>query len=261
MKQINDFNKARLQLEPSFQFHSGVTARIETDTPAKLGLTNEFPIYKSALNRMGAALEAITKSIFTEKMNAADLKRDQIYQATRAIVSAGLYHFEPAKQAAAQEVNIVFDAYKKISTAAQEKETGLIVNLLQDLRSDKYKAHVATLGLDEWLVQLENANKEFNDLVEGRIDENTTKITGGSAALNKEVIAAYEVIVRKVNALAVVNGEADYAAFIDYINARIVYFKSILSHQGAKQPANKPNTPEDPDPLPTPDPDENPDIL
>lgn len=263
MKQINDFNKARLLMEPSFQYFKGIDDRIIADTPAKLGLATEYPPFKSALTRMDQALETISKSVYTEKLNETDVKRDQFFQAIRAIIMAALYHFDPAKKTAGKELKIVVEAYKKISTASQEKETGLIYNFLQDMRSDKYKACVTALELDEWLTQLEAANNEFNELVEGRINESADKVTGGASEPRREVEAAYEVIVRKINALAVVNGETDYAGFIDYVNARIVYFKSILSHQGQKQPANKPNNPnpEDPDPLPTPDPDENPDIL
>jgi Family of unknown function (DUF6261) len=263
MKQINNFNKSKLYMEPSFQFFKGIDGRIIADTPAKLGLTTEYPPFKSALTRMDQALETVAKSSYTEKLNEADMKRDQLFQAIRSIVSAALYHFDATKKVAGKELNVVIEGYKKISTASQEKETGMIYNLLQDLRSDKYKAYVTALELGEWLTQLEAANEVFNELVESRINESIDKVTGGATEPRKEVEAAYEVIVKKVNALAVVNGDTDYAGFIDYVNARIVYFKSILSHQGLKQPGNKPNNPnpEDPDPLPTPDPDENPDIL
>lgn len=265
MKQISTFSKSQLLMEPSFQFFAGIDARIIADTPAKLSITDEYAPFKSALTRMDQALENISKSAYTEKMNASDLKRDQFYQAIRSQVSAGLYHFDKEKQAAAKELNIVMDAYKKIATAAQEKETGMIYNLVQELRSEKYKGHVTTLGLDEWLTQLEAANNEFNDLVEGRINESINKVTGGATVPRKEVEVAYDGIVRKINALAVVNGDKDYADFIDYVNARIVYFKTILSHQGLKQSGNKPNNPdnENPDPLePTPGgDDENPDVL
>ena len=263
MKQISNFSKSQLQMEPAFQYFKGIDDRIIADTPAKLGIITEYPPFKSALTRMDQALETIAKSAYTKKLGDGDLKRDQLFQAIRSMVQAALYHFDASKKAAAKELNVVIEAYKKISTAPQEKETGLIYNFLQELRSDKYKAYATTLELDEWLTQLEAANNEFNKLVEGRINESIDKVTGGATGPRKEVEAAYEAIVTKINALAVVNGETEYAAFIDYVNARIVYFKSILSHQGQKQPTNKPNNPnpEDPDPLPTPDTDENPDIL
>ena len=44
----------------------------------------------------------------------------------------------------------------------------------------------------------------------------------------------------------IVYGDTKYADFIDYVNARIIYFKTILSHQGVKQSSNLPNNPDIP---------------
>lgn len=88
--------------------------------------------------------------------------------------------------------------------------------------------------------------KSSDAMVENRIGENQTKVTGGVTEPRKQTEVAYDAIVLKVNSLAVVYGDSKYADFIDYVNARIAYFKTILSHKGIKQPSNPPNNPDVP---------------
>ena len=44
---------------------------------------------------------------------------------------------------------------------------------------------------------------------------------------------AYRMLVKMVNALAMIEGEADYAAFIDYVNTEIVHYKREVLGQKA----------------------------
>lgn len=245
MKQIINFNKTKLAAEASFQFHLGIQARIQSDTPAKLGITEEVVPYDNGIARMDRALETLSKSAFTDKMVAADEKRDKIIRLMQAQVESPEAYPDADEQEACKRVKVLFDSYRNIAGEAQEKETGMCRNLVQDLRGDAFKADVETLGLDKWVARLDEANEEFDALVESRISENIGKITGGVSEPRKQTEAAYEAIVRKVNALAIVNGEEQYAGFIDYVNARIAYFKTILSHKGIKQPSNPSNNPDE----------------
>ena len=77
---------------------------------------------------------------------------------------------------------------------------------------------------------------------------------------------AYRDLVKMVNAYALVEGDAAYAGFIDYLNAEIVHYKREVLNQKASSST----TPTPTDPIPTepteptePDPDENdgPDII
>lgn len=246
MKQINNFNKTKLAAETAYQFHLGIQTRIKTETAAKLEITEEVIPYDNGITRMDRALECLSKSAFTAKMNAADDKRDKIIRIFQSQVEYPEAYPDAADQEACRRLKIVSDSYANIANAAQEKETGMCRNLIQDLRSDAYKADVTKLDLDKWVERLEAANEEFDAMVENRIGENQTKVTGGIAEPRKQTEAAYDAIVKKVNSLAVVYGDSKYADFIDYVNARIVYFKTILSHQGIKQPSNPPNNPDVP---------------
>lgn len=246
MKQIIDFNKTKLAAETAYQFHLGIQSRIKTETAAKLEITEEVIPYDNGIARMDRALECLSKSAFTAKMNAADDKRDKIIRIFQSQVESPEAYPDAADQESCRRLKILFDSYANIANAAQEKETGMCRNLIQDLRSDAYKADVTKLDLDKWVERLEAANEEFDAMVENRIGENQTKVTGGVTEPRKQTEVAYDAIVLKVNSLAVVYGDSKYADFIDYVNARIAYFKTILSHKGIKQPSNPPNNPDVP---------------
>ena len=246
MKQIVNFSKTRLLAETSYQFHLGIQPRIKSETADKLEITEEAVRYDNGITRMDRALECLSKSVFTSKMNAADDKRDKIIRMLQSQVASPDIYPDIEDQEACRRLNILCKSYKDIVNAAQEKETGMCRNLIQDLRSDAFKADVTKLGLDKWVTRLEEANEEFDAMVEKRISENQTKVTGGVTEPRRQTEVAYEDIVAKVNALARVYGDTKYADFIDYVNARIIYFKTILSHQGVKQSSNLPNNPDIP---------------
>ena len=246
MKQIIDFNKTKLPAETSYQFHLGIQARIKTETAEKLGIKEQVVPYDNGILRMDRALECLSKSAFTAKMNAADEKRDNIIRIVQSQVASPSAYPDVEDQEACKRLKILLDSYANIANAAQEKETGMCRNLIQDLRSDAFKADVTKLDLDKWVTRLEAANEEFDAMVENRITESQTKVTGGVAEPRKQTEAAYDEIVAQINSLVRVYGESAYADFIDYVNARIAYFKTILSHKGIKQPSNPPYNPDIP---------------
>ena len=49
--------------------------------------------------------------------------------------------------------------------------------------------------------------------------------------------ADYRVLVKMVNALALVFGEKDYTAFIDYVNTEVAHYKREVIGQKAKAPS------------------------
>lgn len=56
---------------------------------------------------------------------------------------------------------------------------------------------------------------------------------GALKASRKASDDAYRMLVKMVNALALVEGETDYVPFIDYVNAEIVHYKREVLGQKA----------------------------
>ena len=125
----------------------------------------------------------------------------------------------------------------KINTAGQlDKETGLLVNFITDLE-DKYSAQVAKLGLTEFVTNLKEANERVRMLTLQRTNEKMGVTVGALKAARTASDDAYRALVKMVNALALVFGEKDYTAFIDYVNTEVTHYKREVLGQKASAPS------------------------
>ncbi|MDE5613868.1 MAG: hypothetical protein K2I74_04365, partial [Treponemataceae bacterium] len=127
----------------------------------------------------------------------------------------------------------------KIDVQAQlDKETGLLVNFVQDLEG-KFAEQVKTLSLTAFVEKLKAANEEVRSLTGQRTDERSAKTAGALKAARVASDEAYRMLVQHVNAHALIEGEADYAAFIDYANTEIAHFRQeVLSGKKGKAKAD-----------------------
>ncbi|MDE5614025.1 MAG: hypothetical protein K2I74_05155, partial [Treponemataceae bacterium] len=105
-----------------------------------------------------------------------------------------------------------------------DKETGLLVNFIQDLEG-KFAEQVKALSLTAFVEKLKAANEEVRALTGQRTDERAAKTAGALKEARAVSDEAYKLLVMHVNAHALIEGEAAYAAFIDYANTEIDHFK------------------------------------
>ena len=91
--------------------------------------------------------------------------------------------------------------------------------------SEKCKAQVKTLSLTAFVEKLKAANEEVRELTGQRTDERSAKTAGALKAARTASDEAFKMLTMHVNAHALLEGEAEYAAFIDYANTEIEHFK------------------------------------
>ncbi|MDR0412645.1 MAG: DUF6261 family protein, partial [Dysgonamonadaceae bacterium] len=82
--------------------------------------------------------------------------------------------------------------------------------------------------------ELDAAQKEFQSLFRLRSAEKAARPKEKLRDVRKQVDGVYSAIVKMIMALAMVNGESDYAGFADELNAQIKYFKLHGYHQPKK---------------------------
>jgi hypothetical protein len=128
----------------------------------------------------------------------------------------------------------VFDTYGNVASKPLNEETSAIYNILQELRG-KYAADVATVGIGQWVSELESRNNAFGELVKNRFDETAARTDIVLKEARAKLDEAYKTIAERVNALAVVEGVADYEAFIRTLNA--VVAKYAVKHHRHHRPA------------------------
>ena len=236
MKEIYDINIQRMNNGAHFTFVSNILARAEADTAVKGKASELVSNFKAAVAAEDEALKISQKSLLTDEIAKADSNRDALYAGYKKAVE-GFLAMPIADMAQAAKVLAQHIKDYKINTADQlDKETGLLVNFISDLE-DKYAAQVAKLGLTAFVTNLKEANERVRTLTLQRTNEKIGITVGALKAARTASDDAYRALVKMVNALALVYGEKDYTAFIDYANTEITHYKREVLNQKASAPS------------------------
>ena len=236
MKEINDISLPRMNNGAHFTFVSNILARAEADTAVKGKASELVSNFKTAVNAEDEALKISQKSLLTDEIAKADSDRDALYAGYKKAVE-GFLAMPIADMAQAAKVLAQHIKDYKINTADQlDKETGLLVNFITDLEN-KYSAQVAKLGLTAFVTNMKEANERVKTLTLQRTNEKMGVSVGALKTARTASDNAYRAMVKMVNALALVYGEKDYTAFIDYVNTEITHYKREVLGQKSSAPS------------------------
>ena len=236
MKEIYDINIQRMNNGAHFTFVSNILARAEADTAVKEKASELVSNFKTAVSAEDEALKISQKSLLTDEIAKADSDRDALYAGYKKAVE-GFLAMPIADMAQAAKILSQHIKDYKINTADQlDKETGLLVNFISDLE-DKYAAQVAKLGLTAFVTNLKEANERVRTLTLQRTNEKIGITVGALKTARTASDDAYRALVKMVNALALVFGEKDYTAFIDYVNTEITHYKREVLGQKTSAPS------------------------
>lgn len=244
MAEIKDIDLSRLHQEESFGFHQLVS--IET---AKCNDSKVVPLqadYISALTAFDAALKTGGTNPLSASVSELDTQRDNAYAALAMQVKNARRNLNPDKVAVAREVELILRKYGNPCALPYVEENGVIHNLIQELEDynkpkenerpevvslsdDNPDNRLALIGALDWLEQLKEVNARFLAVFTDRNATQATLVTGASKAARIAADLAYRNIVKRINALAEINGDTNYADLIDNLNFLIDRQKTILS--------------------------------
>lgn len=243
MKEIQDISLPRMNNGAHFTFVSNILARAEADSKVKAKAAELVTALKEAVAAEDEALKISQKSLLTDEIAKADSNRDALYVGYKKAVE-GFQAMPIADMAqAAKELAQHIKDYRISTTDQLDKETGLLVNFIADLET-KFATQVTTLSLTAFVTNLKEANERVRTLTLQRTEDRMALPIGAMKTARATSDEAYRQLVKMVNALALVFGEADYADFIDYVNTEIVHFKREVLNQKAST-TTTPSTPND----------------
>ncbi|MBD5447048.1 MAG: hypothetical protein HDR32_04750 [Treponema sp.] len=238
MREIQSIFLGGMNNAAHFMFVSNMAGRAEKDAAVAEKCKAQVAALRAAVTAEDENLQISAKSLTTDKIAAADRLRDQLYAGYKKAV-AGYAGFPMESLADAAKVLQQHIKDYKIDVQAQlDKETGLLVNFIQDLEG-KFAEQVKALSLTAFVEKLKAANEEVRELTGQRTDERSAKTAGALKAARVASDEAYKMLTMHVNAHALIEGDADYAAFIDYANTEIEHFKQeVLGGSKKKQTAS-----------------------
>ena len=224
MKKIKNYGVTTLHVEELF----GYLKQVETETanlpigederPGGLSVmaatdsvletkVNEFT---TAVDAFDDALKASATNPATATATAADDARDASWRGGNNYLTAMCAHPDAEIAAYAAEAKSLYDKYGDPTKLAQTEESGVLHNLLQDLEA-----------LDS------SKRTALNAAAAERTEADAARQVGIVKETRTAAEAAYRSLVDTVNALAMINGDAEYATFIDHVNAMIERQKAI----------------------------------
>ena len=232
MKEISDIYLGRMNNGAHFTYVSNLLARAEGDRAVSTKAAAQVAALKAAVEQEDADLKLSRKSMLSDEIAAADAKRDDFYVGYKKAVQGFLRLPVGAMANAAKVLSQHIKDYAIDPKMQLDRETGMLKNFIADLEGT-YKQQVEALSLGEFVTCMKEANERVNRLLDQRGNEQVGTTVGALKASRKATDEACRMLVKMVNALALVEGEKDYAAFIDRTNAEIVRYKREVLGQAS----------------------------
>ena len=251
---VASFNPEPLTNGAHFSFMEATIAKVEAHATAPTKLTAELANLKLAFAEEDACLKISRKSLLTEGVSTWDGRRDTFQRAYKTYVKAMRKLPEGELKEYAEQLwqNIV--DYGIDPSAQLDKQTGELTNQLADLEG-KLSEQVEALGLSFLRDKMKEANDKVRELMSERDAEKSVRKSGALKTARLATDDAYEALIEKLNAYALIEGAADYQELIDWMNETIRRYKlealgeSSKKDEEEEKPSEKPGTetPENPD--------------
>ena len=163
---IENFKRSELQGMEHYQYASHVLRMCQEAQVEKL--TAVLKPLEDGLKREDEALNRPLTKEGTHDLEQLDGVRDKAYRALMKAVGLAKLSEDADEVRAAEKVAEVARRYRNVVDSNYDKESGLVKNLVADLKSAECTAAVTKLKLTAAITRLETANTTFGDSYHNR---------------------------------------------------------------------------------------------
>ena len=234
MKQIEPIKLGIMSNGSHFLFITDAVGLATADAKVKTKVTAELTALQTALKAEDDALALSKANLLSKEIKAIDAERDKHYKALRKAITFFLNHPDAELVKAAARLEQLLKDYNINPAMQLDRETGLLLNLISDLET-KSAADVTALALTPVVQAMKQANDKLREVTRARANDRAVQIVGQLRQAQHASDEAYHTLVQKVNALAVVEGEADYADFISKMNEQVKHYKQEVLTKAKKK--------------------------
>lgn len=236
MKKVNTVEFRPFNNNEHGQFHTDVKKEIGRVTPQRLGILPLFGAYSTAVTAELATIDVEKGSRYTLDIEEGDDFRDRLYRAFVLQTKANALDFHPDVEQAAHRILRIINQVGDMRKQDYNQESETLTSLVNQVKNN-YPADVTTCKQGELLDKLEEANNSFIQHFGTRADEESARISGNVRQARVPVDEGFHNIALVINAMVLLNGETDYAEFIDKINYLIDYYKNTIKMRKASRKA------------------------
>ena len=200
---ISDIPFSLLSLETTLDLAIQCSDVIATRHAEENLLTKALANLEGPKQKAKLAISNDNKKELTKERNEADYKRDKIFIGFRKRIEAELYNItNPAAEKAAQNLlDIISKHGNRLYAEGMSVQSALLVALFEDLESDSAKADLATLGLDNLLNELKQAQSEFAAIQQQRNELESAKDIPTNAEARMELVEKLSILFKGLDFL------------------------------------------------------------
>jgi hypothetical protein len=181
----------RLHNEEWFGFFTDFKAQAEAAGTSTLQIDELFQLFLPLYAKADKRLEVLSKSVYTQDLENADKRRDELFRGLHTVVRGLLHQPGEDKQEAARRLSNLLDHYKRlILNSTYVEESAAVYNLLQDL-GGAYADEVTLLALTEWVTAIATAEAAFLAIRSQRNAESIDKPKEDLKKIRTEVDTLY----------------------------------------------------------------------
>ena len=241
--EIKDFSTYRAKVEEILGFLLKVN--IETECLTLESDAAMKATYAAAVLDFEKVYKQNTINSQTVSVQDADKEADYAHITARAYFKAMVNHPEEEVAAAAKIISAMFEKYGSINRKAYSEEYAAMGSLIVEL--DTVSADtLSTVAGQMWIERLKTGYNAFNTAQTAQREEEKDYVVGVVKEKRTAAEEAYYTLVKRVNALALINGEEPYANFIkgvtlliDNENANIAARETRAKTKKEKEEAEK----------------------
>lgn len=223
----------RLRHNDYFQYMADVKGLVVQATPATLNVEEEAVAFDNSFTALDEAINVDQGSVFTEKIQDADHRRDNTWTALNARVKATLFSPIPEEVEAAKHLERVFNLYGNIRNLSLKEQTAAATNLNNDLKKPKMAVHCQTIGITPWVLAHEAENTAVNDLQNQRDSEKANRNFAKAKEVRVVFDEVYNALINRVNAMVTLRmATPEIENFIIEVNQKI---KNLETQLAARQ--------------------------
>ena len=259
MKKIVETPKSRAKNAQHVQFVTDVLEAVPEDVASQYGYAAQRAAFATAAQEEIACFKPDKGYLDTEKIAAADKKRDDTYLFNKKLIEAYADYCPDADlKEAGKTASFVFKEAGSPTELDYASETATLTDVVGRLRQEPYLSALTKVGLESAPDDIEEANNAFNVLYKARTKEERQRAFASKLKTLRPISDdAFDTLAETINAFYIVNelttkdeetAEA-LGTIIDDVNAILVRLRKTINGEAPENP-DETETPETPDEQP-----------
>ena len=217
------------------QFHQALTEELKFEALIK--------DLKDLFDRFEDTYLSNQASILTPEIQQADRDRDDYFIGLGEVVKGFERLGSKDEKQAATVISHAMRPYRNTPRTSMNENTAQLRAFVFDMSQGENRDYIETLNLFDRILELENLNTNFDDLLHARAEKRIgSEEVGRLVELRKEIDPAYRAVIDRVNALYMIAyqdkdeaKEPQLSDLIDNINLNIRLIQDTVNRREARR--------------------------